>query len=247
MRLKGQVAVVTGASRGIGRAIALELASQGARVVVNYHHRLEQAEAVVAAIREAGGEAISHAGDVSEAGVAEGLISFAQDTYGACQVVVNNAGITRDQLLLRMSDEDWKAVMAVNLDGPWRLCRAALRPMLRARYGRIINVSSVAGVVGNAGQANYAAAKAGLLGLTRTLAKEVASRNITINAVAPGLIDTDMTAGLGAARDAMLAAIPAGRAGQPEEVAAVVAFLASSEASYVNGQTLAIDGGLTAC
>lgn len=216
-------------------------------MVVNYHHRQDLAEGVVGAIRQAGGSAESYGGDVSEPGVAEALVAFAQETFGGLQIVVNNAGVARDQLLLKMTDEDWRAVMALDLDGPFRLCRAALRPMLRARYGRIVNVSSVAGVVGNPGQANYAAAKAGLLGLTRTLAKEVASRNITVNAVAPGLIETDMTAELGPAKQALLAAIPLGRAGSPEEVASVVTFLASSQASYVNGQTIAIDGGLTSC
>lgn len=247
MRLADQAAIVTGASRGIGRAIAMALAAEGARVVVNYHRSEDLAVAVVDSIRQAGGSAEPFGGDVSQSGVAESLVAFAQERFGGLQVVVNNAGAARDQLLLKMSDEDWRAVMDLDLDGPFRLCRAALRPMLRARYGRIVNVSSVAGVVGNPGQANYAAAKAGLLGLTRTLAKEVASRNITVNAVAPGLIETDMTADLGPARDALLAAIPLGRPGTPEEVASVVAFLASPQASYLNGQTIAIDGGMTSC
>lgn len=246
MMLEGQVALVTGGSRGIGRAIALELGRQGAAVLVNYRSRDDEAEAVVKEIRAMGQRAEKVQGDVSEAGVAETLVAKTDEFFGPVSILINNAGITRDQLLLRMKPEAWDEVLSVNLRGPFLLTKAALRPMLKARYGRIISISSVAGVTGNPGQTNYSAAKAGLLGLTRALAKEVGDRNITVNAIAPGFIVTDMTAELGEAGAALIRSTPAGRAGRPEEVAAVAAFLASPAASYVNGETIKVDGGLAA-
>jgi 3-oxoacyl-[acyl-carrier protein] reductase len=243
--LVGKVAVVTGSSRGIGRAIALELASQGARVVINYHSNASAAEEVVALIHEQGGQALAVQADVSHADQAERLIEAALEAYGTIDILVNNAGITRDTLLMRMSEEDWDAVLNTNLKGAFHCVKAVQRTFLRKRGGRIISISSVAGVMGNAGQANYAAAKAGLIGFTKSVARELASRNITANAVAPGFVETDMTSALPeGVLEAARAQIPLGRLGQPEDVAAVVAFLASDSAAYITGQVICVDGGL---
>jgi len=243
--LTGKVAVVTGSSRGIGRAIALLLARQGAKVVVNSSKSPESAEAVAQEIRAAGGEAIVVVADVSKQEEAERLIKAAVDAYGRLDILVNNAGTTRDQLLLRMTEEEWDAVMDLNLKGTFFCTKAAMRPMLRARGGRIINITSVAGLAGNAGQANYAASKAGIVGFTKSVAREVASRNITCNAVAPGYVPTALTNVLpDDLKQKAQEAIPLGRFGTPEEVAAAVVFLASDEASYITGQCLSVDGGM---
>jgi 3-oxoacyl-[acyl-carrier protein] reductase len=243
--MPASVALVTGASRGIGRACALELAKEGFHVAVNYRQGAAQANAVVEEILSAGGTAFALQGDVAVPGEADRLVQEVIEKFGRIDVLVNNAGITRDTLVLRMSDEDFDAVLETNLAGAFRLIRASLKPMLKQRYGRIINISSISGMVGNPGQANYSAAKAGMLGLTRAVAKEVASRNITVNAIAPGLIDTEMSSEI-KGREALTASIPLGRAGTPEEVAAAVAFLARPEAAYITGVTLPVDGGLTA-
>ncbi|MCL5025750.1 MAG: 3-oxoacyl-[acyl-carrier-protein] reductase [Chloroflexi bacterium] len=243
--LQGQVAVVTGASRGIGRAIALKLASLGARVGVNYRANSAAAEEVAKAITAAGSEAFLLPGDVSDPQAAAAVIASAIERGGRLDILVNNAGIIRDTLLMRMSDEDWDAVLTTNLKGAFLCTRAALRPMMRQRSGRIVNISSVAGVMGNPGQANYSAAKAGLIGFTKSVAREVASRGIAVNAVAPGFIVTDITQGLtDKVKEGILGQVPMGRFGQPEEVAEVVAFLAVPTTTYITGQVIHVDGGL---
>ncbi len=243
--LSGRVALVTGGSRGIGRAICAELARRGAKVVVNYQSNAAAAEEVLAEIRAAGGEAITVQADISKADDAAALIKAAVDGFGGLDILVNNAGITRDGLLMRMSEADWDIVHNTNLRGTFLVTKAAMRPMLRARNGRIINITSVVGVMGNAGQANYAAAKAGIIGFTRAVAREVASRGITVNAVAPGFIATDITAAMTEAQTgAVMAQIPLGRIAEPSDVAPLVAVLASEGASYITGQCIHVDGGM---
>jgi len=246
MDFTGKVAVVTGGSRGIGRAIALRLAASGARVVVNYHRNEAAANEVVEQVRANGGEAIAVQGDVSQPAQAQALIEAAQKAFGRVDVLVNNAGTTRDTLIMRMSEEDWDLVIDTNLKGTFNCIKAATRPMMRQRYGRIVNVTSVSGLGGNAGQANYAAAKAGLVGLTKTVAKELGSRNITCNAVAPGYVPTDLTGSLPPEFvELALQRTLLGRAGTAEDMAAAVAFLASDDASFITGQVLTVDGGLS--
>jgi 3-oxoacyl-[acyl-carrier protein] reductase len=245
-RLQGKCALVTGASRGIGAAIALRLAAEGASVAVNYSGSRDAALQVAAAIEEAGGHAVALQADVSDPVAATALVAAALSELGALDIVINNAGITRDGLLVRMSDEDWASVIATNLTGVFSVTRAAGKIMMKARSGSIINISSVVGIAGNAGQANYAAAKAGVIGLTKSVARELAPRGVRCNAVAPGFIETDMTAALTPAqRDAILGEIALGRLGSANDVASAVAFLASDDASYVTGQVLAVDGGMT--
>lgn len=253
-RLAGQVAIVTGAGRGIGRGHALLLAEEGASVIVNDYGggaggeadgQAGPADEVVAVIKDAGGNAAANYDSVSDMDAGERMVQQALDEFGRLDIVVNNAGLTRDGLALRMKDEDWRAVLEVNLTAAFRVARGALRGMMRRRWGRIINVTSVVGVAGNAGQANYAASKAGMIGMSKALAAEAAARGVTVNCIAPGMIDTDMTRALDEARRArMLAAIPAGRFGAAGDVAAGVVFLASEEAAYVTGQTLHVNGGM---
>ena len=241
--LAGQTALVTGASRGIGRAVALELANAGATVAVNYARSATAAEEVVAQILATGGSAYALKADVSQEEQVEQLIAAVLERSGSLDVLVNNAGITRDGLLMRMKTDDWQAVLDLNLSGVFLCTRAITRTMLKQKRGRIINITSVVGLMGNAGQANYAAAKAGVIGFTRSTARELASRGITVNAVAPGFIATDMTKDLKA--DELLNAIPLGRYGQPEEVAGAVRFLAADPAAaYITGQVLQVDGGM---
>ncbi|MEO1211737.1 MAG: 3-oxoacyl-[acyl-carrier-protein] reductase [Cyanobacteria bacterium J06638_20] len=241
--LEGKTALVTGASRGIGKAIALALAAVGAKVAVNYARSAEAAEAVVKDIAEMGGEAIALKADVSQAGDVDAMVATVMDKWGQIDVLVNNAGITRDTLLLRMKPEDWQAVIDLNLTGVFLCTRAVSKIMLKQRSGRIINISSVVGEMGNAGQANYSAAKAGVIGFTKAIAKEVAPRGITANAVAPGFITTDMTHGVKA--DDILKFIPLGKFGQPEDVAGLVRFLAADPAAaYITGQVMNVDGGM---
>lgn len=245
MMLKDSVAVVTGSARGIGRAIALELAAAGVKVVVNYAGRSDKAEETVALIRSAGAESIAVQADVSRQEDVDRLINTTLEHFGRIDILVNNAGITRDTLLLRMKETDWDAVMATNLKGVFLCTKGVSKGMLKQRSGVIINISSVVGLSGNAGQANYAAAKAGIIGFTKSVAREFASRGIRVNAVAPGYIFTDMTGTLPeGTQSEILKGIPLGRIGQPEDVAKAVRFLVSPEASYITGQTLSVDGGM---
>jgi 3-oxoacyl-[acyl-carrier protein] reductase len=241
--LTGKIAIVTGASRGIGRAIASVLASRGALVIAAA--RADNAAPVVSEIQQAGGRAEVASVDVTDSAAVNAAISAALDRHGRIDILVNNAGIARDQLMLRLKREDWDAVLATNLTAAYTCSQAVLRPMIKQRGGRIISISSVVGQMGNAGQANYAASKAGLIGFTKALAREVASRGITVNAVTPGLIETDMTRAMtDKSQEEWASAIPLGRPGTPADVAAAVCFLASDEAAYITGQVLAVNGGM---
>jgi len=244
--LAGKVALITGGSRGIGRATAVRLARDGSRIALNYKGNAAAAEEAKHLVELTGSTAALIQGDVSQDGEAERVMKEALEFGGGrLDILVNNAGITRDNLLLRMSAEEWDAVLDLNLRGTFLITKAALRPMMKQRAGRIVNVSSVAGLVGNAGQANYSAAKAGVIGFTKTVAREMASRNITVNAVAPGFVPTDLTAVLPQeVRDALLKQIPLGRFGAAEDIANAIAFLASDDAAYITGQVLVVDGGM---
>ncbi len=240
-----QTAIVTGGSRGIGRAVAMRLAKDGMNLVINYRGNSAAAEETERLCRELGAEVLLVQGDVSRAEDCEKLATKAKEAFGRVDVLVNNAGITRDGLLARMTEEDFRAVLDVNLVGPWNMMKAVNRIMMRQRYGRIVNLSSVTGLMGNMGQTNYAAAKAGIVGMTKSYAREVASRGITVNAVAPGFIDTDMTEAMPeGAKDKIITGIPMGRTGKPEDVAEAVAFLASEQAGYITGEVLRVDGGM---
>jgi 3-oxoacyl-[acyl-carrier protein] reductase len=244
--LEGKVALVTGASRGIGRAIALELARQGAKLVVNYRTSTPEAEQVVQEIRNLGGTAIAEQADVSDFEQAQELVATTVSTFGSITILVNNAGTTRDMLLMQMKESDWDAVLNTNLKSVYNCCKAAIRPMIRARQGgRIINITSVSGLTGQFGQTNYSASKAGIVGFTYALSKEVGKRQITVNAVAPGYIPTVLTSDLAQeVKDAIIQMTPLGRFGAPEEIAHAVAFLASDKAGFISGITLRVDGGL---
>lgn len=243
-KFEGKVAVVTGGAKGIGRALTRAFASAGARVVLSGRDEGALAEACEE-VRSAGGEAIGVRADVSQEAEADALCERTVKEFGRADILVNNAGVTRDGLLLRMSDADWDQVLDTNLKGAFHCIRAFAKPMVKQRWGRIVSVSSVIGLIGNAGQANYAASKAGLIGLTKSIAKELASRHITVNAVAPGFIETAMTEALGEkVREGLLAQIPLGRLGSPEDVAHAVLYLSSEEAAYVTGQVLTVDGGM---
>ncbi len=245
LSLENRIALVTGAGRGIGRAIALELAHRGATVVINYHKSEEAAEAVAAQIRASGGKTDIFQADVSQFGQAQDLVKFTVETFGDLHILVNNAGITRDTLIMMMTEDDWDAVIATNLKSTFNCSKAAVKHMMRKRYGRVINIASVAGQMGNPGQTNYSSSKAGQIGFTKSLAREVAARNITVNALAPGFIDTEILEAM--APETLAAAlkmVPLNRKGQPEEVAYAAAFLASDQAAYITGQVLGVDGGM---
>jgi 3-oxoacyl-[acyl-carrier protein] reductase len=245
LSLEGRVAVVTGASRGIGKAIALFLAGRGAAVLVNYNHSAQAAEDIVDEICASGGRAIPFQADVSQMEQAQKLVKAATDGLGGLDILVNNAGITRDTLIMMMGESDWDEVISTNLKSTFNCSKVAVRHMMRKRYGRIINITSVSGQLGNAGQTNYSASKAGQIGFTKALAREVAGRNITVNAIAAGYIETDIWAKVPEeARQAALSIIPLGRKGQPQEIAYAVAFLASDQAAYITGQILGVDGGM---
>ena len=245
MLLDGRHALVTGASRGIGRAVALALAAEGASVALNFAGNVAAAEAVRDEIERAGGKAILVPADVSDEGAVEAMVKTVAEAFGSIDILINNAGITRDGLLLRMKEADWDAVLNTNLKGVFLCAKAVSKFMMKKRYGRIVNMASVVGLVGNASQANYAAAKAGVIGFTKAMAKEMASRGITVNAIAPGFIHSDMTDILpDKVKEAMLAGIPLGRAGEPTDVAQAALFLASDQAAYITGQVLQVDGGM---
>ena len=241
----GKVALVTGGGRGIGRAISLELAARGAKVIVNYRSNSAAADNTVATIEAGGGQAIALQADVADADQVSALFKAANSRFGGMDILVNNAGITRDNVIMMMKPDDFDIVQATNLRSCWLCCKAAARIMMRKRAGSIINITSVVGIAGNGGQTNYAASKAGIIGLTKSLAKELAPRYVRVNAVAPGFVETDMTAELTEElKAAALEAIPLGRMGDPEDIASAVAFLASADASYITGQTLVVDGGM---
>jgi 3-oxoacyl-[acyl-carrier protein] reductase len=245
MSFQGKVALVTGASRGIGRAIAEVLAARGAKVVVNFAKDADGAAITVAAIEGAGGQAVAAQANVSDFKAAEGLVKIAVETYGTLDILVNNAGTTRDMLIAMMSEADWDAVIQTNLKSAFNCSKAAVKVMMRKRSGRIVNITSVSGIAGQAGQTNYSASKAGLIGFTRALAREVAGRNITVNAIAPGFVPTALTDKLsGELKDAIVKQVPLGRWGAPEDIAHATAFIASDEAAYITGQVLSVDGGL---
>ncbi|MCL4275554.1 MAG: 3-oxoacyl-[acyl-carrier-protein] reductase [Anaerolineales bacterium] len=245
LTLENKVAIVTGGSRGIGRAIAVELASRGAAVVVNYNSSSSAAEEVVKQIQEAGGKAAAHQADVSDFKQAEALIKFTVDTFGDLGILVNNAGITRDQLIMMMPEADWDAVINTNLKSTFNCSKAAVKHMMRKRTGRIINIASVAGQMGNPGQTNYSASKGGQIAFTKALAREIAGRNITVNAIAPGFVDTEILKAMNPETlAAALKMVPLARLGKPEEIAFTAAFLASDGAAYITGQVIGVDGGM---